>query len=474
MGRFESSLFVAQWRLHDRLKYRNRWLSGLLIGAWATLPFSRDKRWHYLLAAHRFSYGAFGSSFGAFAERRIRSNLEKVVDYSSRVLASRSGVDGSTDYAFYQRVIVLKEPVFEGEQLTEKGVLLIKFTDSFVYLYRNFDVNALMEQFYLVLEPSWSGYAQPSILTWLQYPQPILVQASEVRDRRLLEQIGGNLKPLPIGASDWVDHRVFHPLSGYTKDFDAVLIGNAGLAKRIHVYLRAVSRISDPDYHCALVVSRYGQYREKILNLIDYYGLSERVTVFKRMSQQELNVLLNRSKVNLLLSLKEGSNRALFEGFFAGTPALLLRENVGVNKDYVNEYTGRLVDEQSLPDELVYMKQNWDWFQPRQWAMDNISFSRSTERIAEHLREIAQAEGLGFTGTLYEKINVPEIFYPNDPDGSARRRLVEEHVVPLALNQPSAAAADDDPQWKQDRPVRGRARPFAALRRTKRSPRREL
>lgn len=434
MERLRSWLFVVRWRAHDHFKYRSTILSWLLFVAWALIPRGRADRWRFLLAAHRHSYNDF-------IERRILRHRDAIIEYAQRAIAPGTDIDGSSERAFYERAIVLKEPVHEDGALIERGVLLIKFTNSFVYLQRHFDVPALLDRFYLVLEPSWSGYAQPPILAWLRYRQPILIQASEVRDRRLIERLGGNLVPLPIGSSDWVDHRVFCPLPDHTKDFDAVLVGDAGLTKRIHVYLRAVAHVEDPDYHCALVIGNWGAYRRQVLALIDYYRVGDRVTVFPRMSQRDLNVLLNRSKVNLLLSLKEGSNRALFEGFFAGTPALLLGENVGVNKEYINEHTGRLIEERALPAELRRMKEHWDRYRPREWALEHISFARSTARIAEQLRPLSESEGFPFTGPLYEKVNVPEACYPDDPDGSARHRLLDEYLTPLALDRPRDAAS---------------------------------
>lgn len=89
-----SSLFVAQWRLHDLLRYRSRWPTGVLIAAWAATPFARWKRWHYLLAAHRFSYSPF-------TERRILRDIDSVVVYSHRALAPGSGIDGSSESTFY-------------------------------------------------------------------------------------------------------------------------------------------------------------------------------------------------------------------------------------------------------------------------------------------------------------------------------------------------------------------------------------
>lgn len=424
--RLRSSIFLAKWRIHDHFRYRSPVLAWLLLAAWAITPRGHGNRWHLLLAAHRQSYSRF-------AERRIIEHIDAVAEYSRRAIAPGTNVDGSSDSNFAQRAIVLKEPVITGGDLAEKGVLLVKFTNSFVYLQRHFDVEALLERFYLVLEPSWSGYAQPPILAWLGHRHPILVQASEARDRAFLERIGGNLKSLPIGSSDWVDPRVFRPVDDVAKTYDAVLIGDAGLTKRIHAFLHAIAQIDDPAYRCALVMGNWGANRTRILALINHYGVAERVAVHGRMSQRDLNVLLNRSKVNVLLSLKEGSNRALFEGFFAGTPALLLRDNVGVNKDYVNDATGVLVDEHELADKLRYMKASWRRFEPRQWAMENIHFNRSTERIAAELKAIAEREGLAFNGPLYPKVNAPEACYPDDPDGAKRRRLLDEHLSAFAL-----------------------------------------
>lgn len=69
--------------------------------------------------------------------------------------------------------------------------------------------------------------------------------------------------------------------------------------------------------------------------------------------------------MNILLSLKEGSNRAIFEGFFANTPAIVLKSNIGVNKSYINEQTGRLIREDELPEALVEFRSSFSRYSPR-------------------------------------------------------------------------------------------------------------
>ena len=71
---------------------------------------------------------------------------------------------------------------------------------------------------------------------------------------------------------------------------------------------------------------------------------------------------LNQSRVNLLLSRQEGSNRSLFEGFFAGVPGLALRNNIGIPKGHFNSETGRLIGEGELAGALLDFREHWGGF----------------------------------------------------------------------------------------------------------------
>jgi len=67
-----------------------------------------------------------------------------------------------------------------------KGILLIKFTATFSYYFRNVDFKRLTRDYHVFLEPSWMGYCDPDILFWGQAGNPVFVEASEVRDRKFL------------------------------------------------------------------------------------------------------------------------------------------------------------------------------------------------------------------------------------------------------------------------------------------------
>lgn len=88
--------------------------------------------------------------------------------------------------------IVLKTPREEGGRVIEKGVLLRKNTECFDAVRRVTDMRAIPERYALVLEPSWSGYANPELLAYTRFREHlILVTATCEADCEFLERLGG-------------------------------------------------------------------------------------------------------------------------------------------------------------------------------------------------------------------------------------------------------------------------------------------
>ena len=356
------------------------------------------------LRAHR--YGAAG-----FVEEDLIRSIPEVRTKIDRLLDAGDGFD-----IVCRRSIILKNPRLHGRTI-EKGVLLVTFSTSFPLFRRDVDLPLLLKYFSLVLEPSSAGYGTPEILFWLDYPQhPIVVQATEAADFRFLSRLRANLVPVTFGASDWVDHRRFTELPGAEKIYDSVYVANYMRVKRCHSYFRALARVKHRGFRAALVCSSWGGSRDEVLWLARHYGLGEMLDLYENLSQQDVNIVLNCSKVNLLLSLKEGSNRSVFEGFAAGVPAIVLRENIGLNKAYINAQTGLLVDEADLPEALMHFKVHWRRYNARAWALENISPERTTAKLAECLKSLARERGEPWTVDPVAKINAPEVLYFNEAD----------------------------------------------------------
>jgi glycosyltransferase involved in cell wall biosynthesis len=317
--------------------------------------------------------------------------------------------------------IVLKHPRFTGERVAEKGVLLLNHAIGFQFFCCCTDVPSVLKHYALILEPGWSGYTDPAILYFTQFrEQPIIVMAPEKRDYDFLQTLGTNLIPVSYGCGDWVNPSLFRPLKGQGEKYDAVYVGSWLKFKRHHVLFRVLHELKDPTFKVALV-SHSSPNRKEIELLTDIYGVRNNLTFFEGLHQEELNRIFNQSKVNLLLSLQEGGNRALFEGFFAGVPGLALKNNIGIPKNYFNSQTGKLIKEKDLKTELLYFRERWTDFNPRAWAEANIAPEITTAKFNELLKRLANQRGEEWTQDIVAKCNAPNFEYY--PDASVGREM---------------------------------------------------
>jgi glycosyltransferase involved in cell wall biosynthesis len=270
----------------------------------------------------------------------------------------------------------------------------------------------------------------------------VVVQATEANDYSFLTRLRSNLVPIPIGFSDWVDPQLFHPLSGVEKQYDAVYVTNYNPLKRHHVLLDALRQLDDPTFKVAMVCGDNGNARSEILQLIHHFDVDKNVTFYDCIPQKDLNIVLNASKVNMLLSLKEGSNRSIFEGFFANVPGIVLKRNRGVRKDYINEMTGRLINDEDLPETLLHFRTQWSHYRPREWALANISPAVTTEKLSALLKDIAGSNHEAWSEGLVAKVNSPELAYLDPED--ARRMPASGALLSLFSQTSGKRIADRD------------------------------
>ena len=400
------SLRIRRWLLEDGMRRR---LMPALSGAseagyWAMKPWRPAQGLRLLLAAHRYSPSER-------LTRRVAAELPAIQRHMDLLIDGAGEPEADQLKHATRRSVVLKWPR-RGVDGIEKGVLLITFTTSFTYFHFHLDLELLQRWFTVVLEPSWAGYCIGEILFWAGADRPpVVVQSTEKTDFEFLAQLGTNLVPVDFGASNWVDHEVFRKLEGCEKIYDAVYVANYKRIKRHHVLFRAIAELRDPSYRLALVCTPWGGTKQTVYDLMDHYGVRQNVVVFEGLPAQKVNEVLNASKVSVLLSLKEGSNRSLFEAFFADVPGILLKDNVGVNKSYLNSHTGRIIEERELAATLRYFRGHAAEFQPREWALANISAPVTTRALEDVLGRLARARGEPWTHGLHIKVNRPEVEY---------------------------------------------------------------
>jgi glycosyltransferase involved in cell wall biosynthesis len=384
----------------------------LLILGVMIAPFSKTTAARWLMLSHRNTFSPARQQQREYFLRRFGLYDSKIID---QILPKTEHNDESI---FLKRVITLKEP-----SANEKGVILLKFLDTFSWLRANHDVERILKDYSIVFEMSYYGCCCPELLQYASYSEPCIVGASYALEREFLMRLQSNLITADFASCNWVDDRLFYPVKT-EKKYDAVYVATWNPVKRHHILFEAVSKIADPSFRAVLVGNGYGGTKYEIEQWIEYYGVQDKVEVREDLPHREINQLLNESRCTVLLSLKEGGNKSIIEGMFANIPCIVLADHISPAADCINEQTGRIVSRRDLPSALLWMRDNWQSFSPRDWAMANLHPRTTTAIMEKSIRKISEKEGRSWTRPLAVKYNHGST--PDYYDNSAPR--------PVAIN----------------------------------------
>jgi glycosyltransferase involved in cell wall biosynthesis len=366
---------------------------------------------------HRLYLGDLGGP--RFAEIRA-AHRARAVSPEELALLKASLEPG--ERFFWKRLLIVKSP-----RENEKGVIIVKYTNMLKLFFEVFDVPRLAREYHIVLEPSWVGYCDLDILFAAGRDFPIFVQASEPRDSAFLERLGANLIPISTGANWWVDHRVFRPLPDVEKDIDCIMVAGWDDFKRHRFFFRALAALKRRGITPGVVLigGRLRRSSQEVLDEAVYFGVHDQVTVIEDIDQREINLHLNRSRVFVLWSRKEGFNKSLIEAMFADVPCIL-REgfNFGYRYAHINPQTGRYAGESQLPAVLTAMLADAETFAPRSWVMTNMSCQAATRIVNEFIKDYAEKTGENWTTDILVKVNDPNLAYW---DPSQRELLARDY-----------------------------------------------
>jgi glycosyltransferase involved in cell wall biosynthesis len=346
----------------------------------------------------------------------IRSRAEVHVKELLPIAHAASGSSGASfEAALGGRVLVLKRP-----KPDERGVLFVMFTELLAAIAEQVDVRRLLAEYTLVLEPSWSGYCDRDLLFFTQFEEPIFVLTAERLDYDFVTRLNSNLRPVFIGSGDWVDPSIAEPFLGAEKRYDIVMNAHWGHSKRHRVLFRSLKAL-DSRYRVALIGGPWeGSDLDAVEELARYFGVREQIEFFERIPYAQVMEVMAAARVSVLLSLKEGANRALPESMFCDVPVILLQEYVGGCQKNVVPETGVIVPEADFTDALERMIRGEGSFHPRRWALQNIACVRSGEKLNEIVKSDAQQRGFPWTEDLAHHKNAPDSRYLRDED---ERRL---------------------------------------------------
>lgn len=314
-------------------------------------------------------------------------------------------------------LMILKEP---DPRTGELGVLIVKYTQGFGRFAALYDLPHVFQHYQVVLEPSWVGYQDPVFRLYFAHERRVVVETQQRCDEQTLESLRANLVPVLLDAGHWVDREHFHPLADAHRDYLACYVANWAPHKRHELVLDALAKIPDSSARLALVGYPWKSYtRARIEREVKRRGLAGRVDFYERINRKEVNLILNRSCVSLLLSRKEGASKVFYESLAAGTPVVVVDDHDGVRPESVNDRTGVRAPAGQIHAALLMMRDEAHQFDPHGWWQENASIEASTAGLERVLCASAVREGRPWIRGLYRKKNDPNLQYC-DPELAAR------------------------------------------------------
>ncbi len=350
-------------------------------------------------------------------------------------IGQAAGIVSQPESLFGYRAIVLKA-ASEGE----RGVLVVDYSYIFPVFAALFDLEAIARRYYIVLEPSWRGLCTADILSYSRFDFPVFIETVEPRDKSFIEGLGANFVTVPIAANWWVDHRLVRERPGVERDIDVIMVAAWGEVKRHWRFFKVLARLRRRGHRLkvALVGYKSDKTRRAIEGEARHFGILDQLSIYERLPLDEVGALLARSKVHVLWSRKEGSNRAIVEALFAGVP-IIVRDGLsyGYHYPYVNESTGCFATEATLGDAILRVLAQPDRYHPREWALANMSCQQATQVLESSVRSVALATGEKWSrGLVAKTVHLDSQRYW-DPDDMQRFRADYEYLkAQLRKNRP--------------------------------------
>jgi glycosyltransferase involved in cell wall biosynthesis len=297
----------------------------------------------------------------------------------------------------------------------EKGVIFIKYSASFPWFVALYDLSLLASRYTIVLEPCWVGYQDWRFLLYLGCDLDVVLFAPYPPDFAFIQGLNSNLIPMPLGAGDWVDPDTFRAGPENGRSFDLVMVSAWNPVKRHDLLFQTLAELKRrgyPDLRAALVGYPNGWTRRNIESLMRRYGVADQCVIFEGIPHGQVAEVVADSRVFLLLSDKEGTNKAVYESLFCNTPVIVNRNHQGgVMRDHFPTDVGFLASDEELADTILRVLKSTERFRPREWALSHTGWPSANERLDKMLEELACRRGQPWDHPIAPKKNSPNLMY---------------------------------------------------------------
>jgi glycosyltransferase involved in cell wall biosynthesis len=280
--------------------------------------------------------------------------------------------------------LVLKAPKPNGE----RGVLYCSFEYNWMRLVAHHDAAAVLSDYYLVGASSWSptDYAVLAAFAGLS-PDPIFIGVSNHADVDRLALMRPVAEPLPILASDWVNPDCYAPKPQRERTIDILMVANWSRVKRHWLLFEALRDM--PSHLRVVLVGRNapGRTEREIRAEAQAFGAPQQIELRTNLEIDEVTALQCDARISLIFSRREGSCVSTAESLFAGSPVGMIDDAHIGSRAYLNPRTGAICPRKGLAKSLRRFLEESERYTPRQWALENISCQKASQRLNAVLRE---------------------------------------------------------------------------------------
>ena len=324
---------------------------------------------------------------------------------------------------------IFKEPVFKNHKLTSKGVLLFSLGLFDVVKYclsiHDYSFSTMLELkkywFILGMYPNYinlryyqderkllnNGYFGKIPVKGTRFMKNIQIGWPDIISTREADIIKKFKPRYPekeftlIALPDFVDHKIFKPLA-LPKIYDLVYTGRFVTFKRHDVLLNNLIKLKKKGISLKVLILNYESptnniaYENKIRDLIVNNKLD--VEILNNLPAGEVCKCINRSKIGVMLSLKEGGCAAITEYLMADIPVLAMKSMRGGGILYFNKQCGILTGNNDLADNLISLVHNHAKYHPRNFILDKVDKNKTNLKLKDSVRKLCHKRGIPADG----------------------------------------------------------------------------
>ena len=270
--------------------------------------------------------------------------------------------------------------------------------------------------------------------------------------------------------ADFISEDEFHPIDA-GKEYDIIFISRMAFFKRHQLFLKILYNTRKQYRRNLKVIVITGFYGKKPISISNFFKdpLNPKQTyrnireelypyvmnilyekaikdglnitlITKNQTNETLRALYNKSKMYLLLSLWEGTNRVAKEAMFCDVPVMVMK-NTPAEETHINRHTGKAVtdDPEVITKEILNMVDNYKAYSPRKWALSHRPRRYACEKIWEAINKIQKYPGFP---DMNSANNIRKQFTKNPYDNyldmnnyNGRGRWKSEEEIPKIMSE---------------------------------------